>query len=258
MALQLKDAKSAGRWAKLMQRYGSIYVVTNTVTGEQYVGQTRQPVKRRWTTHINTATANVPKKYNLSKAIGEYGKDSFDFKEVFYAFNAEGLNAAEIELIAELKPAYNIAKGGAGHRGVVPSPELCKKRSETIKALWSNPEWKARQIAKLKQAHSTDEAKERGRRISILGTTARWANHTKKEKVIVRKEKQIKIKKDPLVVRALVAKMKWKPIFCQELNVCFLSGKHAAKHFNIATSHVSQTVKNKGKVKGLYTLQRVA
>lgn len=192
-----------------MQRYGSVYVVTNTVTNEQYVGQTRQPVKRRWATHINTATANVPKKYNLSKAIGEYGKESFEFKEIFYAFNEEGLNAAEIELIAELKPAYNIAKGGAGHRGVIPSPELCKKRSETIKALWGNPEWKAKQIAKLKQAHSSVEAKERGRKVSKLGSSANK-----------------------------------KPLYCKDLNMVFSDMKDAANKLNVSFDAVKYALQS--------------
>ena len=60
-----------------MKRYGSIYVVTNTVTSEQYVGQTRKKARCRWDAHINTANSQAAKKYKLAKAIIAYGKEAF-------------------------------------------------------------------------------------------------------------------------------------------------------------------------------------
>ena len=53
-----------------MNRYGSIYIVTNTVTGEQYVGQTRQKALRRWKCHIKNAVkqkGRVRGMYTLKK-----------------------------------------------------------------------------------------------------------------------------------------------------------------------------------------------
>ena len=57
-----------------MQRYGSIYLITNTVTAEQYVGQTRlKNVNTRWRNHVNCANSQVVKKYKLANAIKQKG-----------------------------------------------------------------------------------------------------------------------------------------------------------------------------------------
>jgi len=206
-----------------MMRYGSIYIATNTVTGEQYVGQTRQKVARRWKTHINTANSKVAHKYKLSKAIIEYGKDVFKFDEIFSAFDAETLNLVEIKFIAELSPAYNISKGGAGHRGVVPSPEVCKARSERLKRQWADPAWKAKQIEKLKQLSSSPEAMERGRCVAAIGSAARA-----------------------------------KRVFCPEIECSFLSVSHAAKYLNVSHTGVRYALRNGSKIKDKFTILEVA
>lgn len=205
-----------------MMRYGSIYIVTNTVTGEQYVGQTRQKAARRWKTHVNTANSKVTHKYKLSKAIIEYGRDAFEFKEVFSAFDSAALNLAEINFIAELSPAYNIAKGGAGHRGVTPSPEICKARSERLKRQWANPDWRAAQIEKLKQLSSSPEAIQRGKCVAAIGSAAR-AKH----------------------------------VFCPEIACSFLSVSHAAKYLDVNYSSVRSALRNGSKIKDKFTILEV-
>jgi group I intron endonuclease len=226
-------------------RYGSIYVATNTVTGEQYVGQTRQRVERRWKCHVNTANSVVAKKHKLSNAILQYGKDVIKFEEIYAAFDSEELDAAEMNYIDWFKPAYNKTKGGAGHRVVECSDDLKKSRAARMAALWADPEWKAAQILKLKAAHDNDAARERGRKISSIGAAVRWAGHEKKQK------------RDRLVGIAIGARKKWKPVYCEELQVTFLSNKHAAAYLEVDDTTVCKVIKNKGKVKRLFTLVRV-
>ena len=239
-----------------MKRYGSIYVVTNTVTGEQYVGQTRQRAARRWKCHINTARSKVAVKYKLASAIIQYGADAFIFKEFFTAFDAKALDAIEVQTIAELKPAYNIAKGGAGHRGVVPSPAVCRQRSERLKKQWADPEWRAAQIEKIKMLAASPEARERGKKVAALGNKARWANHTKRQPLPPR-IKQVKVKRAPEIGRMLAAQAKWKPVYCEELKCSFLSQKAAAEFLGVLRTSVANAVKQKGRVAGKYTLERV-
>lgn len=240
-----------------MTRYGSIYVVTNIATGEQYVGQTRQKAVRRWRCHVNTANSKVAAKYKLAKAILECGEAAFEFSEVFSAFDADALDAAEIGFIAELAPAYNITKGGAGHKGVVPSANVCRARSERLKRQWSDPMWRAQQIEKIKKTASSPEARERGKLLAATGNAARWVNHVKKEKPTPRL-KQAKVKRDPLVGRMLSAKAKWKPVYCHELQCSFLSQKAAAEFLGVLKTSVANAVKQKGRVVGKYTLEKVA
>lgn len=240
-----------------MQRYGSVYLVTNTVTKEQYVGQTRQKPERRWKTHINTANSAVAPKYLLAQAILKYGTEVFRFSEVFCAFDADALNSAEIEWIAAVAPAYNITKGGAGHRGVVASPEVCKARSERIKRKWADPVWRAAQVEKLKQLAATPEAVARGRAVAAIGIAARWAKHVKKPKPLAR-IKAVKPRKDPVAGKLRAARAKWKPVLCPELQVSFLSQKFAAEQLGVLTTSVANALKTKGKVNKMFTLIRVA
>lgn len=206
-----------------MTRYGSIYVVTNTATGEQYVGQTRQKAVRRWKCHINTANSKVAAKHKLAQAITKYGQGAFDFKEVFSAFDAPALDAAEIAFIAKLAPAYNIAKGGAGHRGVVPSDEVCRARSERLKRQWSDPVWRAGQLEKLKKLAESPEAVLRGKRVAALGSAARA-----------------------------------KKVFCAEIDQIFSSVAEAARALGLSHSGVRHAIAHRIKARGQYTLQGVA
>jgi group I intron endonuclease len=205
-----------------MTRYGSIYVVTNTATGEQYVGQTRQKALRRWKCHINTANSKVAAKYKLAKAIQHYGPHSFEFLEVFTAFDADILNNAEIAWIQELHPEYNITKGGAGHRGVKASESVRQGRSARLKEKWSNSEWRSEQIAKIKVLASTAEAKARGRVVAALGSAARA-----------------------------------KKVFCQETQQIFESTAEAARQLGLSHTGIRYAIAHKIKVHCAYTLQRV-
>ena len=116
-------------------RYGSIYIATNNDTGEQYVGQTRQRAVLRFYAHM--VSARKPK-FKFARAIAEYGFETFTFEEVASCLSREALNAAEKAFIAELHPAYNMTKGGAGRSAPV-SDELRKRRAEAAKARWADP-----------------------------------------------------------------------------------------------------------------------
>jgi group I intron endonuclease len=80
-----------------------IYKTTNLVNGKFYIGQDSK---------------NNPEYLGsgllLNKAIEKYGRENF-LKEVVEQCNSkEELNSREIFWISELKPLYNIAKGGIG------------------------------------------------------------------------------------------------------------------------------------------------
>jgi len=203
-------------------RYGSVYLVTNTATGEQYVGQTRQKALHRWRAHILTANSKVAKKYKLSEAIISFGKEAFEFREVFTAFDAPTLDASEIALIEELKPVYNITKGGAGHRGVRVSSEVCQGRAQRLKAKWANPEWRAVQLESIRKNANTQDAVNRGKKVACIGSAAR-AKH----------------------------------VFCPELQCTFLSIADTAKHLNMSHTGIRYAIRNKIKTQDKYTLVEV-
>lgn len=274
-------------------RHGSIYIATNTHTGEQYVGQTRHSVAKRWDAHWRTATCPVSRKAKFQKALVHFGRDAFQVYEVFVAFDAEALNAAEIALIADFQPVYNATRGGKGLRAVVFSEETKKKISNAAKARWANPLWKASAVVSIQRASQTPEAKARGRAVASIGNTARWAKHVKTPPAPTRSLSEgIKASwQDPAVrsrrienIRiaaqrveskqrysdaargrvhtaatiAKIAQTKWKPVYCPELQCSFLSQKAAAEYLGVLKTSVSNAVKQKGKVARMYTLEMVA
>lgn len=271
-------------------RYGSIYVITNKHTGSQYVGQTIKSVARRWYAHC--ISAKNPK-MQISLEIAKFGSNSFTVEEVFVAFDKEQLNAAEKQFILDIKPALNRTSGGAGTSRSLSQGE-CKKRSDAAKARWSNPEWRQKTVESIKVAAQTDAFRERGKTLNAdkKGSIARWGNHVKKVKVPVNKSdltrqqwqdpriRQARIdglkrvlakqevreriskastgRKQTRSVVEKIARAKWKPIYCKELEVTFLCQKYAAEFLGVLGTSVSNAVKSKGKVRNTYTLARVA
>jgi group I intron endonuclease len=275
-------------------RYGSIYVATNTANNMQYVGQTKQQCKVRFSAH--KISAQKPK-FNFGKALAEYGYEAFIFQEVYNAFDKPTLDHIEKLLISELTPEYNMTSGGAGQPASFIRDETKKKRSDSAKARWANPEWHAKTTAALKKAGQSPEAKERGRQLNSLynGGKVRWANHTKVVKVPVTIEERAEMtraswKNEEVRAKRILglnvanatpecranrskaqlgrkmpkeqvdqgAYNRMRPIYCKELNVTFLSGVYAAEHFNVGKSAISNVIKSKGKLYKQYSLEKVA
>lgn len=98
-----------------------IYLLTNTVNGKQYVGQTTQRLSRRWSNHCMAARRGSPQR--LYCAMRKYGTEMFtcEILEDLGESTNEHLNEREIYWITEKKTfgtGYNMTEGGGGHKGV--------------------------------------------------------------------------------------------------------------------------------------------
>lgn len=95
-----------------MERFGSIYKITNKSNGLVYIGQTIFSVEQRWKTHINKYVSNS----YINKAIKKYGKNNFTFEEIMSCFSRESLNFYEdyfVKYFNCLSPnGYNLVAGG--------------------------------------------------------------------------------------------------------------------------------------------------
>lgn len=60
---------------------GFIYVITNSVNGKQYVGQTIRTINQRWRDHLRKQKYNKDNQY-LYTAMHKYGKDNFSIKQI--------------------------------------------------------------------------------------------------------------------------------------------------------------------------------
>jgi hypothetical protein len=231
------------------------------------------------------------RKFLIQVALDDFGEANFCVSEIFLALSKTDLDWAEKHFIAELKPKYNATAGGAGVPGRKTSCELRQKRSENAKKRWADFDWREKTVAALKKAHNTDEARERGRKLALSGGVRRrweghvkqkrepadrsqaaknvWAVHGDKMRAALREsanrpEVKAKVsarmlgKVHPPEILARIARQKWKPVYCPQLQTTFLSRKFAAEYFDVVHSSISNALKNKSRVAGIYTFEEVA
>ncbi len=96
------------------------YIVTNTVNGKLYVGQTNNP-DNRWRQHVNEATRGSIRS-RFYNAMRKHGVDKFTFNISGEHATSEDADKAEIGLIDvfdadKARYGYNIAPGGRGEDG---------------------------------------------------------------------------------------------------------------------------------------------
>lgn len=112
-----------------------IYKITNKITGKSYIGQTVQSIQKRWIMHYSKGSTC---RY-LSNAIKKYGKENFNIKVLARSNSIEEMNHREqyyIKIFNTLSPnGYNLMTGGGNSR---PSPDVTKRRSESLKNFYAN------------------------------------------------------------------------------------------------------------------------
>lgn len=105
-----------------------VYRATNRITGDFYIGVTSRPLKARRYQHVSGAKGFRSSARKLAAAIREFGEAAFVWEVVAKCETGWEANLEEVRLIADLKPAYNIAPGGIGGRpecSTVRKPVLC-------------------------------------------------------------------------------------------------------------------------------------
>lgn len=115
---------------------GVIYLITNTITGKKYIGQTVD-LKTRWREHRRSAGIENRALY---RAMRKYGINVFSF-EVIEECPVDLLNYREMDYILTLRShvsqhGYNMTWGGTDCQGEK-NPFFGKKHSDDTKAKWS-------------------------------------------------------------------------------------------------------------------------
>lgn len=119
-----------------------IYRITCIANGKHYVGQTVH-WKERKSTHLRKLRSGIHENRHLQRAWNTYGESSFEIA-IIEQCNVEMLDQREIHWINELKAqaqGFNFLKGGKeGTRGIRNTDESNRKRSETMKKKYADPE----------------------------------------------------------------------------------------------------------------------
>ena len=115
-----------------MQKISGVYKITNTVTGDFYIGSSKD-VKQRWAHHKIPSRWKQHPNNQMYLDMQKYGVDKFVF-EVIAEVEAEKLKEAEQKFIETLKPTYNRcnAKGWDIERYNKYQNQLCIYNNETL------------------------------------------------------------------------------------------------------------------------------
>ena len=88
-----------------MNKISAIYKITNTITGDFYIGSSKN-VKQRWASHKCPSTWKNCPNNPLYKDMQKYGVNKFVF-EILAEVEIEHLKEKEQEFIEKLQPTYN-------------------------------------------------------------------------------------------------------------------------------------------------------
>ena len=86
-------------------KISAIYKITNTVTGDFYIGSSKD-VKQRWAVHKCKSTWNEQPNNPMYLDMQKYGVDKFEF-QVIAEVEIDKLKETEQKFIETLKPTYN-------------------------------------------------------------------------------------------------------------------------------------------------------
>ena len=88
-----------------MKIISGVYKITNTITGDFYIGSSKD-VKRRWAHHKIPSTWNKCPNNPMYLDFQKYGLNKFDF-EILEEVEIDKLKEKEQQFIETLKPTYN-------------------------------------------------------------------------------------------------------------------------------------------------------
>ena len=86
-------------------KISGVYKITNTITGDFYIGSSKD-VKRRWRSHKWPSTWNKYPNKQLYHDMKKYGTNKFVF-EILAEVEPGSLKEKEQEFIEKLQPSYN-------------------------------------------------------------------------------------------------------------------------------------------------------
>ena len=88
-----------------MQKICGIYKITNTITGDFYIGSSKD-INRRWKEHKRQSAWNKQPNNPMYQDMQKFGVNSFAF-EILEEVEENKLKVTEQQFIEKLKPTYN-------------------------------------------------------------------------------------------------------------------------------------------------------
>ena len=218
-----------------------IYMVVNQITGDRYIGQSRNII-RRYMEHTCKSALNKREGGNLHSDIEKMGKENF-YLIILDECEESDLDSQEVKFIKLLKPEYNKCDGGKGVSGAIITEEKREKNRQMALLQWQTmDEEKKQKIKKNLRPRPvgfrlTEEQKERIRQ-SRTG--------------IPRKQESIEKQRQTMKEKVANGWVKdgsscWKKVVCVTTGEVFESVKSAGEHFGLHPSSVTVVLKGRQK-----------
>jgi group I intron endonuclease len=155
--------------------YGSIYLITNSVNGKVYVGQTTKTLQQRWAGHVKKARSGL--RWPLLSAIRKYGPSAFTISELEGCDGPEMLNRSEAKWVAVYQctlksKGYNCTSGGDGGHKFTDASRA--KMSASQKKVWQKDGAREQQSDRMKKHFEDPKARELASEVA----NRRWADPT--------------------------------------------------------------------------------
>lgn len=144
-----------------MEKISAVYKIVNTVTGDFYIGSSRD-VKQRWAVHKCVSTWNERPSSLMYQDMQKYGVDKFRF-QILAPVMEEYLTQVEQEFIDLLRPTYN--KQNAKGLNIEKEKETRKRYQKNWRQTEKGKEFNRKQARKdMKKYRQTEKGKETQRK----------------------------------------------------------------------------------------------
>lgn len=139
----------------------SIYKMTNTITGEIYIGCTTKKVNKRFMEHKSRSKADKYLTIKLYKSIRDYGFDNFIVESLFECDNSEK-ELCEINTISKYDSFNNGLNHTIGGRGIIGYEYNETHRKKALKTLMCGSKYrKGKDYSEIYGEKSTIESEKR-------------------------------------------------------------------------------------------------
>ena len=136
----------------MKQKEFGIYSITNTCTGDMYIGQTVVSFEERWNKHKKGLRNNRHDNSMLQRAFNKYGEEAFIYKIIHLCDELDDLNELEkyyIKKYDTYNNGYNLTLGGEGY--VIKSEEVMNEiRKKVRESARSKSKFTIKQIENVK------------------------------------------------------------------------------------------------------------
>lgn len=134
-----------------------IYAITNIVTGDMYIGQTKIRFEARWSDHISSLKRGDHDNNYLQRSWVKYGEEGFKFEVIYLVHHIDVLDDLEMYYIKKYDTymnGYNLTPGGNNY---LPSTKQqdhetrIKRLRNSKQASREKSDYTETQIARVKQ-----------------------------------------------------------------------------------------------------------